>query len=245
MPNFQHSELFFGRQALTEKLYQCMSKQPLTVLLGASRTGKSSLVRQGLIPYLKQLQAKSNQQQWHILAIVCPSHKQNVDSLATQIKNWNQNNPQSKLLLVIDQLEELINFSWEKQESEKFIEFIAQLIAKYSEQLRILLVLRSDFEFLFRNSVLEPYWNAARFVIPTIMSEKLHTYTEEAVSERMLYFQLCSLIENFIDEVAHMPGTLPLFSFTLTELYLKYLKSFTEARGNNRLITQNEEMGGV
>jgi tetratricopeptide (TPR) repeat protein len=247
MPEFQHSKLLFGRQVLTEKLYQFMSKQPLTVVLGASKTGKSSLVHKGLIPYLKQLQSKSNQQQWHILAIVCPSHKQNVENLAAQIKIWSQNNPQSKLLLVIDQLEELINLSGEKQEREKLIEFLAKIIAKYSDKLRIILILRSDFEFQFRNSVLEPYWNAARFVIPTMMWEKMHFYTEEAASEKMLYFQLCSLIENFIDEVAHMPGTLPLFSFTLTELYLKYLKSFTEARGNNRLITQenNEEMGGV
>jgi hypothetical protein len=46
----ENSHLFFGRQALTKKLYEFVCQQPLTVVLGASGTGKSSLVKAGLIP---------------------------------------------------------------------------------------------------------------------------------------------------------------------------------------------------
>ncbi len=38
----EHSHLFFGRQALTENLYQFVCDRPLTVVLGASGSGKSS-----------------------------------------------------------------------------------------------------------------------------------------------------------------------------------------------------------
>ncbi|NEU75982.1 hypothetical protein PI95_026375, partial [Hassallia byssoidea VB512170] len=48
------SSLFFGRKALIEKLQAFIINQPLTVVLGASGSGKSSLVKAGLITQLKQ-----------------------------------------------------------------------------------------------------------------------------------------------------------------------------------------------
>ncbi|MHC5730270.1 MAG: ATP-binding protein, partial [Nostoc sp.] len=49
------SDLFFGRDKQIEELYQKIvdSKQGLTLVLGASGTGKSSLVKAGLIPKLR------------------------------------------------------------------------------------------------------------------------------------------------------------------------------------------------
>ena len=46
------SDLFFGRTSLIEKLCHTVSDRPLTVVLGASGSGKSSLVKAGLIPSL-------------------------------------------------------------------------------------------------------------------------------------------------------------------------------------------------
>ncbi|MFM7578970.1 MAG: caspase family protein, partial [Microcystaceae cyanobacterium] len=48
------SDLFFGRTSLIEKLCHTVSDRPLTVVLGASGSGKSSLVKAGLIPYLPE-----------------------------------------------------------------------------------------------------------------------------------------------------------------------------------------------
>ena len=47
------NKLFFGRKALIDKLQAFIINQPLTVVLGASGSGKSSLVKAGLIPQLK------------------------------------------------------------------------------------------------------------------------------------------------------------------------------------------------
>ena len=41
-----------------------------------------------------------------------------------------------------------------------------------------------------------------------------------------MYFEPHSLVDRLIDEVAQMPGALPLLSFALSELYLKYLQKF-------------------
>ncbi|ARV60551.1 hypothetical protein BZZ01_19660 [Nostocales cyanobacterium HT-58-2] len=268
----EDTHLFFGRQALTEKLYEFVSKRSLTMVLGASGTGKSSLVKAGLIPYLKQLQKNSNQQQWHILATIRPGEsplkalnnalisanlaatsitrlttEQKVESLFGSLSTWSQNNPQSKLLLVIDQLEELITLCRDDQERENFLELLAQAIANYSEQLRIVLTLRSDFEPQFRNSALELYWTSARFIVPAMTREELRSCIEEPASARVMYFEPHNLVDKLIDEVVQMPGALPLLSFTLSELYLKYLRAVREGTRDNRAITQQdyEELGGV
>ena len=52
--NFRDREYFFGRDALISKLFKAVNKSSFSLVLGASGSGKSSLVRAGLIPELKK-----------------------------------------------------------------------------------------------------------------------------------------------------------------------------------------------
>ena len=60
---------------------------------------------------------------------------------------------------------------------------------------------------------------------------------------RALYFEPPSLVDQLVDEVAEMPGALPLLSFTMSELYRAYVRS---AR-SDRLLTKEDyqKLGGV
>lgn len=51
----KHKDLFFGRKALTQQLAEFVPSHALTVVLGASGSGKSSLAKAGLIPTLRQV----------------------------------------------------------------------------------------------------------------------------------------------------------------------------------------------
>ncbi|MGF1988850.1 MAG: caspase family protein [Nostoc sp. ZfuVER08] len=258
------SNLFFGREEQIQKLYQKVvdNKQQLTLVLGASGTGKSSLVKAGLIPKLRK-----DDKTWRILPPFRPgesplkslnkvleSVKQPLIQAGTSsrlftpaeesLANWFKNNPQAKLLVVIDQFEELITLS-KSEEAEKFQIFIKNILAQYPNNIHVVITLRLDFEAQFQTSVLKDFWNDdARFVVSPMNQNEFRQAIEKPALEKVLYFDPPSLVDELINEVVQMPGALPLLSFTLSELYLKYLGDRTR---DNRALTKKdyEELGRV
>lgn len=235
------SNKFFGRKALTENLVKFVEEHTLTIVLGASGLGKSSLVKAGLIPKLK------NQSTWRILPLIrlekSPFYALN-DALESE------NHPDCKLLLVIDQFEELFTGNSDEQEQEMFLEAFAKALKDFPNSLRVVVTLRDDFEYRFSNTALAPYWEGAKFDLlskTTMTREELREIIVEPALAKAMDFEPPSLVDKLIDEVIQMPGGLPLLSFTLSELYLKYIKDVSEGKRNDRVITEDnyKELGGV
>uniref|UniRef100_UPI004056D460 nSTAND1 domain-containing NTPase n=1 Tax=Candidatus Electrothrix sp. TaxID=2170559 RepID=UPI004056D460 len=286
------SELFFGRTDLVKKLKRRVAKLPFTVVLGASGTGKSSLVKAGLLPALEHGANKEKQSaeendasqpsSWFILERVTEKDgkkkkevmRPGANPLATlrsllindlpgvrperkggatpagMIGQWRKKNPGLKLLLVIDQFEELITLCREEQARKDFIRELRQALDEHSKVLRIVLTLRSDFEAQISQNYLKECWRQNyRFVVPPMTQDELREVIEEPASLRVLYFEPRNLVDDLINEVVQTPGSLPLLSFTLSELYRRYVKRQKDVKqqDGNRALTKAdyEKMGGI
>jgi Caspase domain len=219
-------EIFYGRDRVVDNLFDHVVTHPLTVITGASGTGKSSVVKAGLLARLKDIGLD-------ILPVIRPTKKP-LEVLA----GLPLAGKKEKRVLVIDQFEELLTQS---SGTDK-LTFIKILRGYINEGLKVILTVRSDFEPQFD---MEDWadWQKGRFVVPPFTVEELREIIIRPAIQEVLQFDSPKLVDQILQEVVQSPGALPLLSFTLSELYEKYV---TSGR-NDRILTEKDyqSLGGV
>lgn len=213
-------QLFFGRKNAIQELKEKVATQALTVVLGASGTGKSSLVKAGIIPTLRE--------KGKAVIIIRPT--KNPLSVLRQVTDFD--------VLVIDQFEELLTQSDEK-EVNPFLIRIKNYLEKDKKQ--IIITLRVDFETQIAKELLEPMWTQGRYFVPLFSAEELREIIITPAARVGRFIEPLELVDDIISEVIHYPGSLPLLSYTMSELFQKCKDD--PYRNINRKDYQ--EMGGV
>lgn len=165
--------LYFGRDALVDSLVGRIQAHPVLVIGGPSGSGKSSLMRAGLIPRL-QRGAIATSQQWRV-ALFTPGSDA-VGELVHQVgrlrstepeptrpagglplttgvlgrddlphgaRRWLDDGPPT--LIAIDQFEELFTLNPQRAEQELFLSTLAAMTESAHSRIKIVLALRADF----------------------------------------------------------------------------------------------------
>jgi WD40 repeat protein/transcriptional regulator with XRE-family HTH domain len=235
------ADLFVGREALTAKLTERLlsltgsgSPNPRRFLavVGASGSGKSSLVRAGLVPALRWNQTSAD---WNIQVFTPTAHP--LESLAASLAQENEmvsfvndllKDPQSlsrfagkkfNLLLVVDQFEE--TFALCRSEEER-VSFISNLLTAASEtQSRVIVVitLRTDFYAHCANYIqLREALAGQQEYIGAMNEDEMRRAIEEPARRGRWEFEP-GLVDVLLHDVGGEPGALPLLSHALLETW--------------------------
>lgn len=110
-----HADCFFGREQLTQQLVNAVATDAFVTVIGASGSGKSSLVRAGMVPELRRGQALPGSDRWRIKLITPTEHP--LRSLASAFVD-----PDLSDLVRAEQLRRAENFLQDKEQG------LAQLV---------------------------------------------------------------------------------------------------------------------
>ncbi|MFY0521905.1 hypothetical protein ACN28I_01390 [Archangium gephyra] len=260
-----HRHLFFGRERFVDSLLEHLCAHPLLLLCGPSGAGKSSTVHAGLLPRLSDdptwrvpPSLRPSAQPLHALsawlASLEPGHPvPSATSLVSQphaaaecVLSFLTRHGDLSLLLVVDPLEELVTTCLDDAPRQSFLRALSGLLQLSHPRLRLLWLLRSDFEphflALLRPSGLSSeQWQGNRRPLPPMNRDELRRCIERPAEACVLFFEP-GLIEHLLDDVEQMPGALPLLSVALSELFDGYLAS---GRGDRTLSFEDyRHIGG-
>ena len=243
------SELFFGREVLTAKLVKRLREsQFLSVIIGASGSGKSSVVRAGVIPSLKKGVAlidgtvpPEDSVNWRVhiwtptahpleaLATELTRDSESVTAIATLMDDLMQDprslgfflgrqNFKHHTLLVIDQFEELFTLCRDNFEREAFIDNLLTAISGKG-QITLILTLRADFyAHLAQYPELRDAVAHQQEYIGPMTTEELRRAIEEPAKRAHWTFEP-GLVDLILRDVGDEPGALPLLSHALLETW--------------------------
>lgn len=238
---------FFGRDDLIAALVERLtSYPPLLALVGASGAGKSSVMMAGLLPKLSE-SAIAGSDKWIYLPALKPD-KHPVEGLAValsavlkersinsimedlqakhtrgmfQLASSITRPPKARVVLLLDQFEELFTQCDDLAERDQFIHLLTTALAEPSSPLTVLITLRADFfdrplqyaEFgKLLNAHVEP-------ILPMSLRD-LQAVIEQpaALPDVQISFE-AGLVSELVFETRDEVGGLPLLQFTLDLLF--------------------------
>lgn len=224
-------ELFFGRDRLVEELSRLVCDHRFAVLFGASGSGKSSLLRAGLIPRLRDEIATRGRPA--VLRVLTPGDRpaQTYGDLLAPAEG----EPES--WVVVDQFEEVFTLCRDRAERSRFLDLL--LAARDPDsRLKVLITVRADFyaRCAEHRGLADALRGAGLLVGPMTADELRETVIKPAQAVGHLVER--ELTAKIVEEVLDQPGGLPMLSHALLE---------TWRRRTGRMLTlaAYEAAGGV
>ena len=256
---------FYGRDTLIQELFDRLSEESdierFLAIVGPSGSGKSSVVKAGLVPALRQggLPGSEN---WFILDFTPGTHpweeieaallrvaanalpallphlRDGEDGLLEVIGRILPEDDETELLLIIDQFEELFTLVEDEAVREQFLNSLVAAILAAQSRLRVIVTLRADFydrplQYVDFGDLLRQRSVSVLPMTPDELEQAIHGPL--SASGIALEPGLAAAISR---EVGAQPGTLPLLQYVLTEL-------FDRREGNLMTWAAYEAVGGV
>ncbi len=242
--------LFFGREALVDELIRRLQLLPSLVVAGPSGSGKSSVVRAGLVPAVER-GALSGSHEWRValltpgldpltelhrhLSQVLPGPMPDIDALRADPTLVRTATGPGGTLVVIDQFEEV--FTAPTDDVDTTVRLLAEL-TRPEHQVRLVLALRADF---YDRCAVHPWLarviNDNQVLVGPMQRSELRRAIEAPARRAGLRFE-GGLVDRVLDDAGSEAGSLPLVAHALMETWLR-------RRGNELTVAGYEAAGGV
>ena len=232
---------FFGRQQVVEQLCNLMANgQSFISLVGPSGCGKSSLVRAGLIPALR-VGAVPGSELW----VIEEMNSSSVSLLDLERATLREQGGNHQLIL-IDQFEELFT-SVDEETRSRFLETLTWAARSNQSHLTVVTTLRADFydRPLLDPNFAESFIGGVVNVLPLTPGELEAAIVEPA--RRSGVEVDSALLAELVADTVGQAGGLPLFQYSLTELFDRRtqpkltLEAYRTLGGLRRAISRRAE----
>lgn len=231
----EDAALFFGREALTAKLADLVAKRPFVGVFGASGSGKSSLLRAGLVPLLD-----------HVLILTPGAHP--VDECAVRLAQLIGESAvtlraeftdpaalglrarQHDVVLVVDQFEEIFTLC-DQEQRDWFVQALVNAP-------RVVIGVRADFYgHVGRHPQLVEALEGGQILVGPMTTDELRRAITEPARHVGATVET-ALVARLIADAAGEAAALPLVQHALAETWRR-------RRGMTLFLSGYEEAGGV
>jgi WD40 repeat protein/DNA-binding SARP family transcriptional activator/class 3 adenylate cyclase/tRNA A-37 threonylcarbamoyl transferase component Bud32 len=254
---------FFGRRELTARLSarltDAVAGGRFLAVVGPSGSGKSSVVRAGLVPAVRHGAIGGRTDVFVAEMLPGPHPIEELEAallrvtvgsavgLRERLESGSRGlvdavdvalSPGAELLLLVDQFEEVFTLTRDEREREMFLEQLRVAAVDPESRLHVVVTLRADFydRPLVYPRLGELLANRTE-AVPALTPDEL----EQAIrgpAEEVGVHPEPGLVAQMIADVSDQPGALPLVQYALTELF--------ERRDGDRMTSEAyREIGGV
>ncbi|MEV5358021.1 hypothetical protein [Streptomyces sp. NPDC052693] len=249
---------FFGRERLTGALVEHLMEKRLLVLFGASGSGKSSVLRAGVLPAFPdvpslvftpgpnpleecaaRLAARAGIAPGPVHAELT-AEPRTFHRTVRQILAMQQEEGPSvdELLVVVDQFEEVFTLCRDARERERFVTALVHAAQAPDSRTRVAIAVRSDFyTHCTRLAALVDVLPHAHHPVGPMTAEELRAAIVQPAARSRLTVE-SALLTTLIADAYGRPGALPLLSHAL-------LETWKRRRGNALTLAGYRAAGGI
>jgi formylglycine-generating enzyme required for sulfatase activity len=239
--------LFYGRKSHTEELLNRLATSRFLAVVGTSGSGKSSLVRAGLLPALYRGFLAGGTSKWRI-AVMKPGDAP-MTNLARALEEQHVSAPELSrsslglaraasesafapgegLLIVVDQFEELFRFRQEQTdggaEANLFVTSLLEASDSFSAPVYVVVTMRSDFlGDCTQFPALAEALNRSQYLVPRLTREQRREAIEKPV--RLVDAAMAPrLVQRLLHELGDDPDQLPVLQHALNRTFRKWKES--------------------
>lgn len=208
---------FYGRDRVIRELLVRLNKDRFLSVIGPSGSGKSSVVKAGLLPQLKSNRIAESSQ-WEIESFTPGRHP------LTPLQEIfaRQHRRKQPYVLFIDQFEEVFTLCENEEERQTFLRLITDEATSTERLARVIWAMRGDFldrcaaypePATLINSI-EP----RTYIVPPFSLRELEEAIKKPAERHGVTFEE-GLIAQILEDVEGEPGALPLLQYALSQLW--------------------------